>query len=292
MISSWRRARTYVLATLLAALAAPVLAGALAAPASASVPSFESKLLSLTNADRARHGLAPLQSSSTLVSIARAWSNHMAATGQLAHNPSLASQVSGWSSLGENAAVAASATQAESLFMARAGHRANILNRSYNKVGIGVTVGKNGNYWFTIDFEQTSGYHAPATTAPKPVKHTTTHVTRTSSTAAAARAARAARASRSAARTAVPAAKVAVLPVASPAAAALTARLAALDARSATAGIFPAGAFDAPTPPSDGRVPAAVSMVVCGGLAVTLLAGLATVRPSRLRNPFRRAAGG
>ncbi len=291
MISSWQRARTYVLATLLATLAAPVLAGALAVPASASVPSFESKLLSLTNADRARHGLAPLQSSSTLVSIARAWSNHMAATGQLAHNPSLASQVSGWSSLGENAAVAASATQAESLFMASAGHRANILNRSYNKVGIGVTVGKNGNYWFTIDFEQTSGYHAPATTAPKPVKHTTTHVTHTSSTAAA-RAARAARASRSAVRGAVPAAKVAVVPAASPAAAALTARLAALDARSAAAGIFPAGAFDAPTAPAAGRVPAAVSMIVCGGLAVTLLAGLATARPSRLRNPFRRAAGG
>ncbi len=289
MISSWRRARTYVLATLLATLAAPVLAGALAVPASASVPSFESKLLSLTNADRARHGLAPLQSSSTLVSIARAWSNHMAATGQLAHNPSLASQVSGWSSLGENAAVAASATQAESLFMASAGHRANILNRSYNKVGIGVTVGKNGNYWFTIDFEQTSGYHAPATTAPRPVKHTTTHVTHTSSTA---RATRASRASRSAVRGAVPAAKVAVVPATSPAAAALTARLAALDARSAAAGIFPAGGFDPPAQPSDGRVPAAVSLIVCGGLAVTLLAGVATARPSRLRNRFRRAAGG
>lgn len=288
MIIPWQRARKYVLATLLATLAAPVLAGALAVPASASVPSFESKLLSLTNADRARHGLAPLQSSGTLVSIARAWSNHMAATGQLAHNPSLASQVSGWSSLGENAAVAASASQAESLFMASAGHRANILNRSYNKIGIGVTAGKNGNYWFTIDFEQTSGYHAPATTAPKPVKHTTTHVTHTSSTAAA----RAARASRSAVRGAVPAAKVAGVPAASPAAAALTARLAALDARSAAAGILPAGAFDAPTPQADGRVPAPVSLIVCGGLAVTLLAGLATARPSRLRNPFRRAAGG
>jgi Cysteine-rich secretory protein family len=290
VISSWRSVRTSVLATVLAAMAAPVLAGALAAPASASVPSIESQLLSLTNHDRAKHGLAPLQSSSTLVSIARSWSNHMASTGQLAHNPSLASQVSGWSSLGENAAVAASAAQAEGLFMASAGHRANILQAKYNRIGIGVTVGKNGNYWFTVDFEQTAGYHAPAASAPRPVKHTTTsHVTHTSS-AAAARAARAARTSRSAVRAPVTATGPAVL-VASPSAA-LTARLAALDARSPTSGAVLAGPVTPPASLGPGRDASAVSLVVVGGLAVTLLAGLATARPARVRNPFRRAAGG
>ncbi len=292
MTSSWRRVRTLVLATLLAALATPVIAGALAAPATAAVPSVESQLLSLTNSDRAKHGLAPLQSSSTLVSIARSWSDHMAATGQLGHNPALASRVSGWSSLGENVAVAASASQAEALFMSSAGHRANILQARYNRVGIGVTKGKDGRYWFTVDFEQTSGYHAPAATAPRPATHTTT---RHSTSATSTRAARVARASRSSVRSAVPQVRPAsaVLGLSTASARALTARLAATDARAVRTGVLPAAALAGPGLRDDGPDAAAVSLVVCGGLAVTLLAGIATARPAaRLRNPFRRAAGG
>jgi hypothetical protein len=276
-----------VLVTLLAAMATAVLAGALTKPAAAAVPTIESQLLSLTNHDRARYGLAPLQSSSTLVSIARAWSNHMAATGQLGHNPSLAGQVSGWSSLGENAALASSASQAEALFMSSSGHRANILQPKYNRIGIGVSVGKNGNYWFTVDFEQTSGYHPPAASAPKPVQHSAQ--TSTSST----RAVRAARASRSVVRAAAPSTRAAVLAVAYPAAAALAARMAAMDARSAAGGLVAAGGTAAsPTPLGDGPDRTAVSLIVCGGLAVTLLAGIATARPAVVRNRFRRAAGG
>jgi hypothetical protein len=282
--------RTYVLVTLLAAMGTAVLAGALTKPAAAAVPSIESQLLSLTNHDRARYGLAPLQSSSTLVSIARAWSNHMAATGQLGHNPSLAGQVSGWSSLGENAALASSASQAEALFMSSSGHRANILQPKYNRIGIGVSVGKNGNYWFTVDFEQTSGYHPPAASAPKPVRHSAQ--TSTTST----RAVRAARASRSAVRAAAPSTRATVLPaVASPAAAALAARMAAMDARSTASGLVAAGGPGMPVPPTplgDGPDRTAVSLIVCGGLAVTLFAGIATARPAVVRNRFRRAAGG
>jgi len=105
-MSPTRRLHARLLLALLAIVAAPVALGAVATSASASVPSMESQLLSLTNADRARAGLAPLVSSSTLVSIARSWSDHMAATGQLVHDPSLASKVSGWSSIGENIAKA------------------------------------------------------------------------------------------------------------------------------------------------------------------------------------------
>lgn len=205
MTRAARRMGATALALAVLGLVLPVAAGARLSPASAAVPSFESQLLSLTNADRAKARLTPLASSSTLVSIARTWSTHMAATGTLGHNPSLASQVSGWSSLGENAAGrVSSAAQAESLFMGSSGHRANILQPKYNRVGIGVARAADGTYWVTVDFEQSAGY-TPKAAAP--VKHTsststvrTTRRSSASASSAAARAAAAARAGRSATR--------------------------------------------------------------------------------------------
>lgn len=132
-------------------------------PAAAAEPGVETQLLSLTNAARARAGLPALQSSSTLVSVARTWSGSMAAKNALAHNPRLASQVSGWSLLGENVGMGGSAAQVQSLFMASSGHRANILNPKFNRVGIGVVKGSGGMLWFTIDFIQKAGVSSAST---------------------------------------------------------------------------------------------------------------------------------
>ncbi len=294
MTVSWLRLGRSSLVVLVVALFVPAV-GAATTPASAAVPSFESSLLSLTNADRARAGLAPLQSSSTLVGIARSWSDHMAATGQLGHDPSLASKVSGWSSLGENVAMAYSASQAETLFMSSAGHRANILQPSFNRVGIGVTRAASGAYWITVDFEQTAGYQPTAASrSTGTVKHSTS-AHRSSSTST--RSSTVTRASRSTVRAAVPGrASAANGAVAMPSAAALAtaARLAAIEARDALLRAPPAlqlGAAGntAPQGDSDPTVP-----IVLGGLAVTALAGVATVRPARVRvrNPFRPGAGG
>lgn len=166
-------------------------------------PSIESQLLSLTDSARAGAGLAPLHSSSTLVSIARTWSAHMAATGQLGHNPGVAGTVSGWASLGENVAKAYSASQAQSLFMGSPDHRANILDAHFNRVGIGVTRAADGSLWVTVDFEQTGGYSPPAAST-KPPKHVSPPKPRAGSTTAAARTAAAGRASRSLVRRALP----------------------------------------------------------------------------------------
>jgi Cysteine-rich secretory protein family len=166
-VSSWTgRLASAALLAAAAAVATPLVLLAAATPAAASVPSAESRLLSLTNADRAHAGLPPLRSSATLVTVARAWSTTMAATGQMVHDPSLASKVTGWTMIGENIAVASSADQAERLFLSSPPHRANILQRRFDRVGIGITQAADGRLWITVDFMQTTGYVPPAAGPP------------------------------------------------------------------------------------------------------------------------------
>jgi uncharacterized protein YkwD len=38
------------------------------------------------------------------------------------------------------------------MWMASPGHRANILNPSYRRIGIGVTQDSSGRYWAVVDF--------------------------------------------------------------------------------------------------------------------------------------------
>jgi Cysteine-rich secretory protein family len=274
-----RRLRALLMLALSVLVAAPVVLGVTASTASASVPSMESQLLALTNADRAHAGLKPLTSSSTLVSIARSWSAHMASTKQLVHNPSLASKVSGWSSIGENIAMAYSAQQAESMFMASSGHRANILRAAYNRVGIGVSRASDGSYWFTVDFEQTSGYHAtPAThSTPTRTHSATRHAT---SARATTRATRAARASRAATRPALVRTPTVTRP-AHPVTVPIDMRLSAIDAR--LAGSNATVALPVPRPGFVGPDPTRAALVISGGLLVTALAGVALARPVRVR---------
>ncbi len=204
-----------ILAGLAAVLLSSVVAVAgAAAPAQASVtgqPTVESQLLSLTNAARASAGLPALRSSSTLQSIARSWSAHQGTTGVMAHNPSLFSSVRGWSAMGENVAKAYSASQAQSLFMGSSPHRANILNRAYTLVGIGVSRDSSGALWFTIDFEQPSGSTPAPRPAPKPVPKPVTH----SSSGTSSRQSAVSRATRSTVR--ATATRTKAVPVATPA---------------------------------------------------------------------------
>jgi hypothetical protein len=74
--------------------------------------------------------------------------------------------------IGENVAEAGSAAQAQSLFMSSSEHRANILEKLYNRVGIGVVRASDGTLWFTVDFEQTAGYQPPAPHQPVPHRPT------------------------------------------------------------------------------------------------------------------------
>jgi len=121
------------------------------ATVSYAVMSDASGYLSRLNGERASHGLAPLVMRSDLTQIAQSWSAHMAATGVLSHNPSLASEVTNWLAVGENVGDGPSISDLDAAFMASPKHRANVLDPTYDDVGIG-TVTRDGTIWITVDF--------------------------------------------------------------------------------------------------------------------------------------------
>jgi len=107
----------------------------------------ERQFLALTNQARAQEGLAPLQLDDGLTQAARAHTAVMASKQQIEHQlpgePSLSDRLASNTSLhldhaGENVAYAGSVDQAAQGLMNSAPHRANLLNPSYNMVGIGV----------------------------------------------------------------------------------------------------------------------------------------------------------
>ncbi len=106
----------------------------------------EQRLLELTNAERVRHGLAPLQIDSALSAAARQHSAAMAAGRDLSHQlpgeAPLASRVANpalhLASAGENVALDVDLDQAHDGLMHSPPHRENILRPDYNVVGFGV----------------------------------------------------------------------------------------------------------------------------------------------------------
>jgi hypothetical protein len=146
-------ARRLRLALLLLAL--PALLGlgtGVAAPASASVPTF----VDAVNSERRARGLAALVPAGDLGAVAQRWSQQMADRGVLSHNPELGSQVTGWRAVGENVGRGGSELQVHNALMASPGHRENILHTAYTEVGIGI-VARGGTVWVTQVFRQPTG---------------------------------------------------------------------------------------------------------------------------------------
>lgn len=123
----------------------------------------ESQMLTLTNAIRLSQGLSPLKENDGLRAAARAHAKDMLAKGYFSHlegtdnNPSTRISQAGVPALavGENLALAPSVDIAEAGLLASPPHRANILNKQYNAVGIGVL--NAGSYGKIIveDFAET-----------------------------------------------------------------------------------------------------------------------------------------
>jgi len=91
--------------------------------------------------------------SATLILTAQAWSQHLAQAGALSHrNPLSDGAPAGWRKLGENVGYGSSVDVVQGAFMNSPGHRANILDRTFNNVGIGVTVDGNGRRWVVQEF--------------------------------------------------------------------------------------------------------------------------------------------
>ena len=100
----------------------------------------ETQILEKTNAERAKYGLSALKLDNKLLVGARTHAAWMASSGAFQHSNQ---------NVGENIAMG-QGTPAEAMrdWMNSSGHRANILNSSYTRVGIAAYVGSNGSiYW-------------------------------------------------------------------------------------------------------------------------------------------------
>jgi uncharacterized protein YkwD len=115
------------------------------------------ELYYLVNNERAAHGLGPLNWNDQLGGLAQGWSQHMAATGSVAHQNLQAlldsGAVAGFSTLGENVLAGScgmSAGQMHQAWMNSPLHRANILG-SFSAIGIGIAC-NGGTLYATEDF--------------------------------------------------------------------------------------------------------------------------------------------
>ncbi len=125
--------------------------------------------LSRINGYRAQNGLGPLVEDVGLNAVAQTWTETMAATNTLAHNPLLAQQVTlPWGRLGENVGYGLDEGSMFQAFVNSAGHRGNLLG-AYNGVGIGQVVTPN-RIWTAHVFISTSAVLQP----PAPALSTVT----------------------------------------------------------------------------------------------------------------------
>ena len=124
---------------------------------SQNTASYEQQVLALVNEQRANYGLAPLSYSSELEAVAYAHSKDMAQNNYFSHtnlsgqSPFDRIKAAGISyrSAAENIAAGQKTPQeVVSAWMNSAGHRANILNSSVTKMGVGIySGGSYGVYW-------------------------------------------------------------------------------------------------------------------------------------------------
>lgn len=110
---------------------------------------LEAKMLELINRERTQRGLRPLQADPQLTEVARAHSEDMFARGYFAHlTPEGKTPFDRmdqahveYQAAGENLALAHSLSIAHNGLMNSPGHRANILNPNFGRVGIGILDG-------------------------------------------------------------------------------------------------------------------------------------------------------
>lgn len=122
-------------------------------------PNYESAMLQMINEERQKHGLKPLKADPEMQQVARAHSQDMFARGYFAHDDPegkdpfdrMKAANIHFATAGENLALAQTVEIAHVNLMNSPGHRANILNPSFGRVGIGILDG--GFYGLMISQE-------------------------------------------------------------------------------------------------------------------------------------------
>ena len=108
----------------------------------------------LVNQSRNSVGLPSLEVNIDLYLKAQGWSDQMANAQRLYHSNLADGNGYNWARLGENVGYGYSLEQVHSAFMNSAGHRANILDGGFNRIGVGVTRTPDGRYWVIQEFMQ------------------------------------------------------------------------------------------------------------------------------------------
>jgi hypothetical protein len=129
--------------------------------ASASDPAAETDFVGRINALRASQGAGTLQVHSVLTAKAQAWAAYMAATGCLCHSNLTDGITVGWSKLGENVGRGPNVASLQSAFIGSPEHFKNMIDRSFQWVGIGVAYGQ-GQMWVAEVFMNGAGPPAPS----------------------------------------------------------------------------------------------------------------------------------
>jgi uncharacterized protein YkwD len=182
----------------LAALVALVFAVTSAATLMAPSPTYawgantfssasEKQLVALHNKARAAAGLKALRIDAALTSIARGRSKDMLVRDYFSHDIPGGGNVFGimkdkgycFRSAGENIGYnyespdAAATSAIHSAFMGSSGHRANILGKDYDSVGVGAYQGAGGKKMWTVVFADKCGSTAAPKPTPKPTPRPT-----------------------------------------------------------------------------------------------------------------------
>ncbi len=130
------------------------------APAPRGSSQMESQMLSLINQERQAHGLQPLVMDSQVLSVARKKSQDMISNNYFSHtSPTYGSPFKmlndagvSYRTAGENIAGNSSVSAAHRALMNSSGHKKNILNSNFTKVGIGIVEGGPYGMMFTQIF--------------------------------------------------------------------------------------------------------------------------------------------
>ena len=126
----------------------------------ASLSAQEQTAGNLLNSDRKRYNLSPLVIDPELCRIARIKSQDMRDNQYFAHTSPTYGDVRNmlrefgysFTAAGENIAHHATIEKAQAAFLSSPGHRKNIMNTTYTKVGVGAAVDSNGHVYLTQIF--------------------------------------------------------------------------------------------------------------------------------------------
>lgn len=127
-------------------------------PANEELEALEARMVELVNVEREARGIPALTMSTRLSDIARVYSALMAETGDVRHDLStpveerVLAVAPDTCRFGENIAKNTNLEYALGDLLASEGHRANLLDRRFTLLGVGIVRGENGSLYITQNF--------------------------------------------------------------------------------------------------------------------------------------------